>query len=65
MKDEGTTSMSNPEQTRANRLGRGLSALLGGMEENAPVRAEAKGAQRSLPIAAADAKPASTAPFLR
>jgi ParB family transcriptional regulator, chromosome partitioning protein len=43
--------MSNADQARPNRLGRGLSALLGGYEDGAPPRADAGATPRSLPIA--------------
>ncbi|MFZ1990555.1 MAG: ParB/RepB/Spo0J family partition protein [Alphaproteobacteria bacterium] len=43
--------MSNQDQTRPNRLGRGLSALLGGADETPPMRPDGKLAPRALPIA--------------
>ncbi|HXZ68372.1 MAG TPA: ParB/RepB/Spo0J family partition protein [Alphaproteobacteria bacterium] len=43
--------MSNQDQTRPNRLGRGLSALLGGVDETPPTRSDGKLAPSTLPIA--------------
>ena len=43
--------MSNQDQTRPNRLGRGLSALLGGMDEAPPTRSDNRLGPRTLPIA--------------
>ena len=43
--------MSNPDQSRPNRLGRGLSALLGNLDEAPAPRPDGKLTPRTLPVA--------------